>query len=313
MAKKYLFELNVDTLTANHVVNPTEFYSKALLSERSTAYFRPFLNVNSKIKIGSLEFDDLITEADCDFSATDSNLSAKEMEPCKLGIGVEICQYDLQNSFVAEYMRNGNTIDFANTQGLTPEFLAHYYERLGAKLSDNLERLTWQGDSSNSGLTAYLQTCDGLETKMAADTAITLTVTAATISASNVIAEITKVYNLIPSELNKDEVAIFVSSNVAQAFRVAVASASAELYVNRVPDMNFIDIKLIEAKGMSSDTMVASRLSNFIFMTDLVSPASELITINMKATTGDRKLRTISDFTFGVDYVNPEEFVTYGL
>jgi len=312
MAKKYLFELDVDTINAAHVVNPQEWFSKALLSERSTSYFRPFLNVNSKIKVGSLEFDDIIQEADCDFAATDANLGAKEMEPCKLGVGVEICQYDLQNSFVAEYMGKGNSIDFGNTQGLTPEFLAHYYERLGAKLNDNLERLTWRGDTSLTG-TTYLNKCDGLEKKLGNDTGVTLSEAGTTVTASNVIDELTKVYNLIPSDLDKDSVIIFVSSNVAQAFRVAVASASAELYVNRVPDMNFIDVRLVEAKGMSNDTMISSRESNFVFLTDLVSPASELITINMKATTGDRKLRTISDFTFGVDYVNVEEFVTYGL
>lgn len=311
MAKKYLFELNVDA-TAAHVVNPQEFFTKALLSERSTSFFRPFLNVNSKIKIGSLEFDDVIQEADCDFTATDANLASKEMEPCKLNLGVEICQYDLQNSFVAEYMGRGNSIDFANTNGLTPEFLAHYYERLGAKLSDNLERLTFQGDTGLTG-TTFLNTCDGLNLKLVADADVIDIANPSAITVTNVIAELTRVYNALPAELNKAEVGIFISANVAQVFKIAVASQSAELFINRVPDMSFIDVKLIEAKGMSNNTMIASRLSNFIFLTDLVNPASELITINMKATTGDRKLRTISDFTFGVDFVNPEEIVTYGL
>ena len=309
MAKKYLFELNVDP-SAAHVVNPQEFYSKALLAERSTSFFRPFLNVNSKTKIGSLEFDDVIQEYDCDFASTNSNLSAKEMEPCKLSIGVELCQWDLQNSFVAEYMKSSNTIDFANTEGLTPEFLAHYYERLGAKLSDNLERLTWQGDTSLTG-TTYLKNCDGLEVLLTADSGVTDVTAVSAITSSNVIAELTKVYNLIPSELDKNEVVMMVSSDIMSAYKVAVAQASSELYLNRVPTANFIDVKMIEAKGMSARKVVATRPSNLIFLTDLVSPASELITINMKTTTGDRKLRTISDFTFGVDFVNPTEIVYY--
>ena len=309
MAKKYLFELDVNTLNAAHVVNPQEFFSKALLGERSTSYFRPFLNVNSKIKVGSLEFDDIIQAAGCDFTATDSNLDAKPMEPCKLAIGVEICQLDLQNSFIAQYMKGSNTIDFANTQGLAPEFLAFYYERLGAKLEDNLERLTWKGDTSLTG-TTYLKECDGLEVTLAASTGTTA-LSGISITAGNVVAEMTKVYNAIPAELDKSKVILFAASNVVAAYKVAVASASNEVYVNKVPDLNFIDVKIVEAKGISSNKMVASLESNFIFMTDLVSPASELITINMKATTGDRKLRTISDFTFGVDFVNDDEFVTY--
>ena len=310
--KKYLFELDVDQLNAAHVVNPQEFYSKALLSERSTSYFRPFLNVNSKVKIGSLEFDDVIQGEDCDFSSTDANLDAKLMEPCKLSIGVEVCQWDLQNSFVAEYMGSSNQIDFQNTSGLTPEFLTHYYERLGAKLEDNLEKLTWRGSDGTLGATGsgYLAECNGLEVKFENDSDI-IDVTGTTVTTSNVIAEITKVYDEIPDVLDKSNVVLFVSSNIMNAFKVAVASESAEQYINRVPTMNFIDVKLVEAKGMSPNTMTASRLSNYIFLTDVISPASELITINMKATTGDRKLRTISDFTFGVDYVNPTEIVYY--
>lgn len=308
--KKLLFEL-VDDASAAHVVNPQEWYSKALLGDRSTSYFRPFLNVNSKIKIGSLEFDDVIQEASCTFTATDADLTAKAMAPCKLGIGVELCQYDLQNSFVAEYMKAGNTIDFADTSGLTPEFMAHYYERLGAKLNDNLEKLTWQGDT---GLTSssFLKQCDGLETLLGA-TAAVISITGASggVTVSNVVTEVGKVYNAIPTELNMDEVILFVSSNVAKVFKQAVAGASNELYINRVPEMNYIDVKVVEAKGMSNNTMVATRASNLIFMTDLMSPQSELITINMKSTTGDRKIRTISDFTFGVDFVNPAEIVFY--
>jgi hypothetical protein len=233
------------------------------------------------------------------------------MEPCKLSIGVELCQWDLQNSFVAEYMKKSNTIDFANTSGLTPEFLAHYYERLGAKLNDNLERLTFQG---NTGLTSssYLRFCDGLEVQLSSDSeVIDVAATASAISSSNVIAELTKVYNAIPSQLDKNEVIMLVSSDIMSAYKVAVAQASAELYLNRVPSANFIDVQIVEAKGMSAKKAIATRPSNLIFLTDLVTPASELITINMKTTTGDRKLRTISDFTFGVNFVNPIEIVYY--
>jgi hypothetical protein len=313
MAKKYLFELDVD-ISAAHVVNPQEFYAKALLGDRTTKYFRQFVNVNSKTKIGSLEFDDVIAEADCDFAATDADLSAKSMEPCKLAIGVELCQYDLQNSFVAEYMGKSNTIDFANTSGLTPEFMAHYYERLGAKLNDNLEKLTFQGSTGAFGTTAsgYLAFCDGLQVKLAADSSVVDVTATASVTVNNVIAEMAKVYAAIPAVIAGDDDLIWlVSNNVYQAYMQAVASASAEVYVNRVPSSNYIDIELVRAKGMSNNRMILTKRSNLIFLTDLISPASELITINMKNTTGDRKIRTISDFTFGVDYVNPTEIVYY--
>lgn len=310
--KKYLFELDVN-VSAAHTVNPQEFFAQALLGDRTSKHFRQFVNVNSKVKIGSLEFDDIIAEAGCDFAATDSNLSAKLMEPCKLAIGVELCQFDLQNSFVAEYMGKSNTIDFANTSGLTPEFMAHYYERLGAKLNDNLEVLTFQGSTGEYGATGsgYLALCDGLQVKLA-DDELVIGLTSATITSTNVIAEMDKVYASIPAVIAGDADLIWlVSNNVYHAFNQAVAQASAEVYVNKVASSNFIDVELIRAKGMSNNTMILTKRSNLIFLTDIVTPASELITINMKTTTGDRKIRTISDFTFGVDYVNPAEIIFY--
>lgn len=313
MAKKYLFELDVD-LSAAHVVNPQEFFSKALLGDRTTKYFRQFVNINSKTKIGSLEFDDVIAEADCDFAATDANLAAKLMEPCKLALGVELCQFDLQNSFVAEYMGKSNTIDFANTNGLTPEFLNHYYERLGAKLNDNLEKLTFRGSTGALGTTAsgYLALCDGLEVQLAADNAVIDITATASITVSNIIGEMNKIYSAIPVEIAGDDDLIWlVSNDMYQAYLQAVAAASSELYYNRIPGSNFIDVEIVRAKGLSAKKSILTKRSNLIFLTDLVSPASELITINMKTTTGDRKLRTISDFTFGVDYVNPTEIVYY--
>lgn len=313
MAKKYLFELDVD-LSAAHVVNPQEFFSKALLGDRTTKYFRQFVNINSKTKIGSLEFDDVIAEADCDFAATDANLAAKLMEPCKLALGVELCQFDLQNSFVAEYMGKSNTIDFANTSGLTPEFLNHYYERLGAKLNDNLEKLTFRGSTGALGASAsgYLALCDGLEVQLAADNAVVDITATASITVSNVIGEMNKIYSAIPVEIAGDDDLIWlVSNDMYQAYLQAVAAASSELYYNRIPGSNFIDVEIVRAKGLSAKKAILTKRSNLIFLTDLVSPASELITINMKTTTGDRKLRTISDFTFGVDYVNPTEIVYY--
>jgi hypothetical protein len=313
MAKKYLFELDVD-LSAAHVVNPQEFFSKALLGDRTTKYFRQFVNINSKTKIGSLEFDDVIAEADCAFAATNADLAAKSMEPCKLALGVELCQFDLQNSFVAEYMGKSNTIDFGNTTGLTPEFLNHYYERLGAKLNDNLEKLTFRGSTGALGTTAsgYLALCDGLEVRLAADVDVVDVSATASITVANVIGEMNKVYSAIPAEIAGDDDLIWlVSNDMYQAYLQAVAAASSELYYNRIPGSNFIDVEIIRAKGLSAKKMILTKRSNLIFLTDLVSPASELITINMKTTTGDRKLRTISDFTFGVDYVNPTEIVYY--
>ena len=125
----------------------------------------------------------------------------------------------------------------------------------------------------------------------------------------------TKVYNAIPKALKnrKADIIFFVSSDIADAYKLAVAVQSAEVYTNKDAELTFIGYKLVVAEGMSDNTMVLSLKDNFIFMTDLLSDENAVSTIDMKQTTGDRKFRTISDFKFGVDYLNDAEFVVYGI
>ena len=310
MAKKYVFDLDVES-NALLQANAQEFYSKALLAQRSTTYMRPLVNVKEKIKVGSFEFDDPIQEADCDFLGTDSTLDAKSMEPCKLAIGTDICQYDLESSFIVLWMAQGsNKSDF-----IPANFMAHAYERLAAAVSHSLELITWRGDITGATGTS-LDYCDGLEKKLAfADIPGAQRITGTSITSSNVITELTKVYNAIPVAIRakKAEVVWYVSANIAAAYKLAVAVASAEVYTRQDPELSFLGYKLVEANGASDNVMALSLGMNFIFMTDLMSDSTDFISIDMKRTTGDRKVRILSDFKFGVDFVNEDEFVVYGI
>jgi hypothetical protein len=316
MARKVMFSMDV-TNNALLQANPREFYTKALLGRRSNSHMRNLLSIKEKTKIGNLEFGDILNEADCDFVVNGSTLDAKEMEPCKIALNVEVCQFEIEQSFLADWMKSGsNHADF-----MPADFASHYYEELERTVNDQLEVLTWQGDTDLDPDDLpegkkYLALCDGLEKKLCgADIPTAQNIAGTAITPVNVIAQMTLVYNQIPVRVaaNKDRVKWFISRNVYEAFMLAVASASAEVFVNRVPDSNFLGYELVVADGMSDNAMVLSREDNFIFLTDLISDPTDFITIDMKQTTGDRKIRTISDFKFGVDYLNDDEFVVYGL
>lgn len=316
MARELMFSMDV-TSNALLQANPREFYTKALLANRSNSHMRNLLSIKEKTKIGNLEFGDILGEADCDFVANGSTLDAKTMEPCKISLNVEVCQFEIEQSFLADAMKSGsNHADF-----MPADFASHYYEELSRTVNDQLEVLTWQGDTSldPDDLPAgqkFLSLCDGLEKILCgASIPVAQNIAGTAITAANVIAQMTLVYAQIPTRVaaNKDKVKWFVSRNVFEAFMLAVAVQSAEVYVNRVPSANFLGYELIVADGMSDDAMVLSREDNFIFLTDLLSDPTDFITIDMKNTTGDRKIRTISDFKFGVDYLNDDEFVVYGL
>lgn len=309
MSRKVHFAMEV-TNNALLQVNPKEFYTRALLANRSSSEFRQLLGIKESTKIAALDFGTLLTEADCNFVANDSELSAKTMDVCKIALNTEVCQFEIEQSFLADWMNQGSNGDF-----MPAAFATHFYDQLGRTVSDQLEYLTWQGDTEGeSG--DYLELCDGLEKQLSgADIPEAQKIAGTAITSTNVIAQMTLLYNEIPRALKnrKSEIKWFVAPNVADAYRLAVAVQSAEMYTTKEAPLNFLGYTLSIGEGMSDDTMTFSLQSNYIFLADLLSDPTDITTINMKETTGDRKIRVISDFKVGFNFLNDNEWVTYGI
>ena len=313
--RKLHFSMDVTT-PALLQANPREFYKKALLTDSTRTAFRQILNIKEKTKIADLSFGTLLHEAGCDYVGGNSTLDAKEMEPCKIQIGTDVCMYELEDSFLADWMQSGS-----NGEWMPAEFASHFYEVLGENVAERLEILTFQGDTDytpdgEDDPLAYLALCDGLEKKLcSADIPVAQNIAGTTITVNNVVAELTKVYNNIPKPLrkNKAEVLWLVSTEIADIYRLAVATQSAEVYTAQMPQLNFLGYTLTEAQGLSEGVMLASKATNYIFLADLVSDPEDLNIIDLSKTTGDKRIRVRSDFKFGVDYLNDAEWVAYGL
>ena len=236
------------------------------------------------------------------------------MEPCKLQIGTDVCMYELEQSFLADWMQAGS-----NGEWMPAEFASHFYEVLGENVGERLEILTFQGDTDytpdgEDDPMAYLALCDGLEKKLC-ESEDAEHIVGTTITVGNVVAELTKVYNKIPKAIRKrkSEVLWLVSTEIADLYRLAVATQSAEVYTAQLPALNFLGYTLTEAQGMSEGVMLLSLANNYIFLADLVSDPEDLNIIDLSKTTGDKRIRVRADFKFGVDYLNDAEWVTYGL
>jgi hypothetical protein len=311
MAKKYLFADLTVAGSAAYQVNPQEFFKKALLDSGSFNYFRTFVNVKDKVSVASLEFGNVLSAENCNFAGVGASLSAKTITVCGLSVNTEMCQYTLENSFVSQWMRAGsNVIDFGPSQ-----FMDVYYERLAASVANQLEVLTWRGDIATTGQTSL---CDGLEKKLKLANApgVNVTTGATAITSANVVAELTKAVALLPDSIKfrQAELVMYVAPNVAQAYQIALATSTGNPALFALTDANplqFLGIKMIVAQGMTASRFTISLMDNYVYVTDLVGDYSEIITINMKETTGDRLLRTITDLKWAVDFVNPTEIVTY--
>lgn len=314
MAKKLLFDLTDTTSTAGFETNAREFYTKALIgderSKRSTRYFRELLFMGEKVKLGALVPEDVLQDFDCDFNGTDVDLSQKTIESCILSIGVEVCQWDMEQSFLSEYTKNVGAVDFANTSGLMPEFQTHLLNEIARKASENLEKLTWQGKKLASPV-GYLDLCDGLIELLTNDADVEKVVSTAPLTSSNIIDKIEALYAIVPEALPTEKVKIGMSTKAFRLYKMAVAKQNNINYITASLANQLLDYEVIEFPGAPSDFMIAGVFDeNFIFSTDL-SRDAELSIINMKETTGDRKFRVIGDLKFGVDYLVSEEIAIY--
>lgn len=311
MAKKLLFDLTIDA-SATFATNASEFYTSALVgderSKRSTRHFRELLVMGESGKIGNLMTEDVIQEAGCDFASTDLEATQKTITPEILSIGVEVCQWDIEASFISEYTKNVGAIDFMNTSGLNPELESHMLSEVGRTLSSNIEKLTFKGNKAGSTGT-YLDFADGLNVKLNAGVGVNK-ITGTTLTSANILGEIEKVYLAIPDALGMD-VKIGVSTKAMRMYKLAVAKQNNVNYITASLADKMIDYDIVEFPGADTNDMYATILDkNFIYATDITRDP-DLQVINMKVTTGDRKYRIIGDFKFAVDFINPSEIVYY--
>ena len=315
------FTMNVDA-AALLQVNPKEFYTKALLANRSSANFRQVLNIKEKTKIGRLSFGTLLFPADCTYQGGDSTLGAKEMDVCKVQLGTDVCMYELETSFLADWMKSGS-----NGEWMPGDFATFFYDEIGRNVSDMLEILTWQGDTSitfdSEDPTTYLGICDGLWVKLCdADIPTNQalqpspeSITAGAVTAATVINEMTRMYNEIPTVIKQDKASVlwYVSQNIADAYQLAVAVQSAEVYTRQDPEMKFLGYTLTVGTGMADNTMCISRADNYVYLADMVSDPEDLQVIDLSKTIGDKTIRVRSDFKIGFDFLNQEEWVVFNL
>lgn len=303
------FKLSFTDNTTFYGKDAEGFYAQALLTGDSKAAFKLIPNVKSKIKLGELNIGNILQSADCSFSGSGEGTLAQksfEVEPVK--INLEYCQRTFEVDYLSQLLRPGSN----NDEIMPASVEAFLLEQVALKVSADTEQIVWKGDTGTSSYP--LSVADGLEKQFLADGAvIDVTATASAITSSNVVAELTRVYNAIPEELmGADDLRIFVSSAIYRAYRQALAATSAEVnFMQNYNELHFLDVKILKAKGLSSKKMVAARTSNLLLLTDLMSDFEDIQILPQKSVTGVPVVRMIGEFKFGVGYIYGSEIVYY--
>jgi hypothetical protein len=255
--------------------------NKTIASDRLTVVN----DVRYKLPLKKMSTSGLLAAATCDYTdAGTLSLTEKMLEPFDFQLNKTECKL----TFDAYW----NPLE-----GELSDFIANYYVKATAA---ELETLMWASTTA--------ATINGLVYKATQDSDV-IDVTGTTLSVSNIQAELTKVYAAIPDALKNDpDMTIFLSPSALGYWRIAQGYAAV---TNNGGTMdNFNGIRLQEC-GISTNRMFAVHKSNFVAASKMLSGANEINIIDTAATLGDKNIRFVMNFSFGIDYIDGTEVVLY--
>ena len=280
-----------------------KYISAALLSGNTIANGGITVKPNVKYKevVKKVATSGLIGNASCDFTDAGSlTLTERILQPEEFQVNLELCKKDFRSDWEAVQM------GYSAYDNLPPKFADFLIGHVAAKVAEKTEQNIWQGTDATAG------EFDGLATLLAADSDV-VDVTGTTVTSSNVIAELGKIVDAIPSAVyGKEDLKIYISQNIAKAYVSAQAALGyRDLYHVGKTDMNFQGIPLFVANGLADNDAVAAETSNLYFGTGLLSDHNEVKVIDMADLDGSQNVRVVMRFTAGVQYGIGGDIVLY--
>ena len=307
MSKKLRFDLDIDA-TALLQANSEAFYSRAYLKEETVDNYRTLPGIKYKTKISNIVFGQVLQAENCAFTASTDDLASVEIDVCSLSAMAEICQFDLEQSFVSLQMAKGSNGDFT-----VASFMDYYWNEMALTIAENVEKLRWSGDTLSGD--ASLALCDGIKKSLVADVANVIDITLpVAITSANVLAELARVYDAIPAAVlaNQEDLRFYVSSPVAAAYRSAVAASNTQANLTQALDFTYLGIKMVLCPGMLGlSTIVATLKDNLIYAFDAEGDGKALRAINLADTVAEPVIRTRANMKVGFTHVNGTEIVFY--
>ena len=293
-----------------------KYISAALLSGNTIANggltIRP--NVKFKEVVKRLELDGITKNGTCDFNDTSTlTLTERILEPKELQVNLELCKKDFRSDWDAIQM------GYSAFDNLPSSFQDYLISYVAAKVAQKNEQNIWAGADGEGSF-------DGFSTLLAADAALPAAqqIAGTTVTAANVIDELGKVVDQIPSALyGRDDLFIYVSQNIFRAYKRALggfqsggqgaAGVGSQGNNQDINILYFDGVKIFMANGLAANTAVATTKDNLQFGTGLLSDHQEVKVLDMADLDGSQNVRIIMRFTAGVQYGVVEDIVTYGI
>ena len=289
-----------------------KYISAALLSGSTLAKELITIKPNVKYKevMKKVATDDIVKNGTCDFTATSTlTLTERVLQPEEFQVNLQLCKKD----FISDW--EAISMGYSAYSNLPSSFSDFLLAHVSSKVAQRIETNIWAGTNATEGQ------FDGFETTLGADGDVN-DVTAATVTSSNVIAQIGAVVDAIPSAVyGAEDLTIYAAPNVYRAYVRALGGFASNVGAAGTDSkgtqwfnggaLTFDGINVELASGMSSNRMVAAEKSNLFFGTGLLSDSNEVKVIDMADIDGSQNVRVVVRFTAGIQHAIGGDIVLY--
>ena len=282
-------------------------------------------NVKYKSVIQKISVASLVNDASCDFITNTGSVTIAEqvLTPKELQVNLQLCKQE----FVASW--EALQLGFSAFDEIPKSFNDFLVSYVGGKVAEATEQNIWQGTSTNGSFAGF-QTI--LSASVAAGgagavlpartTGGSSAIISGSVTSANVVSKLDSIVQTIPATVyGKQDLLLYISTNVAKAFQTAMAGNGASglgangwnnsMNIGEKP-YNFQGIEMVLCPGMSDSNIVAAQKSNLFFGTGLLSDYNQVKVIDMSDIDGSQNYRIIMRFTSGVQFGVGQDIVYYG-
>jgi hypothetical protein len=259
-------------------------------------------NVKYKEVIQKLDVSGIVQDASCDFVTSGSvALSERVLEPKELQVNLTLCKQNFVNSWEALQL------GYSAFDQIPANFTDYLVSYVGGKIAEATEQSIWAGAAASNGQFGGFLPALSASAAVGGATDVIQSAASGSITDANVIAKLEALYDAIPSTVfNKEDLLIYVPTNVAKAYQKVLGTDYANGYNNQVTvgakPMNFNGIDLAWCPGMTDSYMVAAQKSNLFFGTGLLSDYNEVKVLDMADLDGSQNFRVIMRYTGGTQF-----------
>ena len=295
-----------------------KYIAAALLSGNTLSQNGVMIMPNVKFKqvIKRVDLASLVANGSCDFTPTGTvTLTERIIQPKELQVNINLCKTDFRSDWDAIEM------GFSAFDVLPKTFSDFLIARMAEKVAAKTEVDLWTGATGVAGQ------FNGFSTIVALDAALPAAqeIAGTTVTAANVITELGKIVDAIPSGLyGREDLYVYVPQNIARAYVRALGGfgasglggsgtmAQGTQWFNG-GSLAFDGVKLFVANGLAANTAIATLKENLYFGTGLLNDYNEVKILDMADLDGSQNVRFVMRYTADAQYGIIEDIVTYGI